>query len=182
MIDGSFFQGASFDVPLSGTSWTLGPSDSSKPSRTRHCRAASSTQAPPARSPDRSSTRPRSFPTSATLRSRTTHTRRSSGSYRGSPRVDRSAHGCHSNRHATRRYRIALDSKCDDGSRRDRWCGRTSIAGADGAETTAFATRKGGVYGGPRRTLGPRPSRACHGQWLRPFAAVNSLRAWVPEC
>ncbi len=42
MIDGSFFQGASFDVPLSGTSWTLGPSDSSKPSRTRHCRAASS--------------------------------------------------------------------------------------------------------------------------------------------
>ena len=53
MIDGSFFQGASFDVPLSGTSWTLGPSDSSKPSRTRHCRAASCTQPPPARSPER---------------------------------------------------------------------------------------------------------------------------------
>ena len=72
----------------SGTSWTLGPSDSSKPSRTSHCRAASSTQARPRRSPDRSSTRPRSFPTSATLRSRTTHTRRSGDSYRGSPRLD----------------------------------------------------------------------------------------------
>jgi hypothetical protein len=80
VIDGSFFQGASFDVPLSGTSWTLGPSDSSKPSRTRHCRAASSTQPPPARSPEGSSTKPRSFRTSATLRSRTTHTKQSSAS------------------------------------------------------------------------------------------------------
>jgi hypothetical protein len=44
VIDGSFLQGASFDVPLSSTSWTLGPSDSSKPSRTRYYRAASSTQ------------------------------------------------------------------------------------------------------------------------------------------
>ena len=45
-----------------------------------HCRAASSTRAPPRRSPDRSSTRPRSFLSSMTPGFRTTPTRPSTAS------------------------------------------------------------------------------------------------------